>query len=87
MTDIDVAVIRDGKNLKGGVLGFVLGNHRQAGIVMNFVVLPQTAFVKSPLSLPLLLYGVLGHALFVGLPIALAARRITNQSSFSTQAA
>jgi hypothetical protein len=43
--------------------------------------------VKSPLSLPLLLNGVLGHALFVGLPIALAARRITNQSSFSTQAA
>jgi hypothetical protein len=27
--------------------------------------------------LPLLLNGVLGHALFVGLPIALAARRIT----------
>jgi uncharacterized membrane protein YagU involved in acid resistance len=56
-------------------------------IVMNFVVLPHTAAVKSPLSLPLLLNGVLGHALFVGLPIALAARRITNQSSFSTQAA
>src|SRR5882724_8117426 len=56
-------------------------------IVMNFVVLPHTAVVKSPLSLPLLLNGVLGHALFVGLPIALAARRITNQSSFSTQAA
>jgi hypothetical protein len=52
---------------------------------MNFVVLPHTAVVKSPLSLPLLLNGVLGHALFVGLPIALAARRITNQSSFSTQ--
>jgi uncharacterized membrane protein YagU involved in acid resistance len=52
-------------------------------IVMNFVVLPHTAVVKSPLSLPLLLNGVLGHALFVGLPIALAARRITNQSSFS----
>jgi hypothetical protein len=33
--------------------------------------------------LPLLLNGVLGHALFVGLPIALAARRTTNQSSFS----
>src|ERR1700752_2409881 len=56
-------------------------------IVMNFVVLPHTAAVKSPLSLPLLLNGVLGHALFFGLPIALAARRITNQSSFSTQAA
>ena len=30
---------------------------------------------------------VLAHAFFVGLPIALAARRITSQSSFSTQAA
>ena len=56
-------------------------------IVMNFVVLPHTAVVKSPLSLPLLLNGVLGHAFFVGLPIALAAQRITNQSSFSTQEA
>ena len=56
-------------------------------IVMNFVVLPHTAVVKSPLSLPLLLNGVLGHALFVGLPIALSARRSTNQSSFSTQVA
>jgi len=55
-------------------------------IVMNLVVLPHTAVVKSPFSLPLLLNGVLGHALLVGLPIALAARRITNQSSFSAQA-
>jgi len=56
-------------------------------VVMNFVVLPHTAAVKSPLSLPLLLNGVLGHALLVGLPIALSARRITNQSGFSTQPA
>jgi hypothetical protein len=56
-------------------------------IVMNFVVLPHTAVVKSPLSLPLLLNGVLAHVFFVGLPIALAARRFTNQPSFSTQAA
>ena len=55
-------------------------------IVMNFVVLPHTAAVKSPLSFPLLLNGVLGHALFVGLPIALAARCSTNQSRLSTQA-
>jgi len=55
-------------------------------IVMNFVVLPHTAVVKSPVSLPLLMNGVLAHVLFVGLPIALAARRITNQSSFTTQA-
>jgi len=46
-------------------------------IVMNFVVLPHTAVVQSPLSLPFLLNGVLGHAFFVGLPIALAARLIT----------
>jgi uncharacterized membrane protein YagU involved in acid resistance len=56
-------------------------------VVMSFVVLPHTAAVKAPLSLPLLLNGVLGHALFVGLPIALSARRITNQSGFGTQAA
>jgi hypothetical protein len=36
-------------------------------IVMNFVVLPHTAAAKSLLPLPLLLNGVLGHALFVGL--------------------
>ena len=48
---------------------------------------PHTAAVKSPWSLPLLLNRVLGHALFVGLPIAVAARRITNQPSFSAQAA
>jgi uncharacterized membrane protein YagU involved in acid resistance len=56
-------------------------------IVMNFVVLPHTAVVKSPLSLPL--FAERGsRARFVRcLPIALAARRITNQSSFSTQAA
>ena len=56
-------------------------------IVMNIAVLPHTAVVKSPLSVPLLLNGVLAHAFFVGLAIALAARRIRNQSSFSTQAA
>lgn len=56
-------------------------------IAMNFVALPHTTVVKSPLSLPVLLNGVLGHAVFAGLPIALAARHITDQSRFSTQAA
>jgi hypothetical protein len=46
----------------------------------------EAAIAKSPFSLPLLLNGVLAHALLVGLPIALAARRIRNQSSLSTQA-
>ena len=55
-------------------------------ILLNLVVLPHTAVGKSRFSLPLLLNGVLAHAFFVGLPIALAARRITNQPSFTTQA-
>jgi uncharacterized membrane protein YagU involved in acid resistance len=44
-------------------------------LAMNFIVLPQTAVVKSAFSLPLFLNGIIGHSLFVGLPIALAARR------------
>jgi hypothetical protein len=56
-------------------------------VVMNFVVLPHTAAVKSPLSLPLLLNGVLGHALLVGLPIAWSARRMTNHSSLTARPA
>jgi hypothetical protein len=55
-------------------------------IILNLVVLPHTAVGKSRFSLPLLLNGVLAHAFLVGLPIALAVRHITNQSSLSTQA-
>jgi hypothetical protein len=55
-------------------------------MVINLVVLAHTAVAKSPFSLALLLNGVLGQALLVGLPIALAARRIINQPSFSAQA-
>lgn len=56
-------------------------------LTMNFVVLPQTAVVKSPFSLPLFLNGIIGHSLFVGLPIALAARRTRTESRFIAQAA
>lgn len=42
---------------------------------MNYLVLPLSAVPKSPFSLRLFLNGVIGHALFVGLPIALYARR------------
>lgn len=45
-------------------------------IFMNFVVLPLSAVPKSGISLGLLANGLIGHAIFVGLPIALAARRI-----------
>lgn len=46
-------------------------------IFMNYFVLPLSAVPKSPFSLPLFLNGIIGHALFVGLPIALCARRST----------
>ena len=44
-------------------------------IFMNYFVLPLSAVPKNPFSLPLFLNGIIGHALFVGLPIALCARR------------
>jgi hypothetical protein len=42
---------------------------------MNYAVLPLSAVGPSPFSLGLFLNGVFGHALFVGLPIALYARK------------
>ncbi|HEV2697598.1 MAG TPA: hypothetical protein VGU90_06365 [Terriglobales bacterium] len=44
-------------------------------VFMNYLVLPLSAVPKSPFSLALFLNGIFGHALFVGLPIALFARR------------
>jgi len=42
---------------------------------MNYLVLPLSAVAASTLNLGLFLNGVIGHALFVGLPISLFARR------------
>jgi uncharacterized membrane protein YagU involved in acid resistance len=42
---------------------------------MNYLVLPLSAVGHSPFRLGLFLNGVIGHALFVGLPIAWFARR------------
>lgn len=42
---------------------------------MNYLVLPLSAVARGPFQLGLFLNGVIGHALFVGLPIALYARR------------
>lgn len=44
--------------------------------VMSFVVTPLSRIPPSTPSLPLILNGVIAHALLVGLPIALAARRL-----------
>ncbi len=42
---------------------------------MNYVVLPLSAVAAGAFHLGLFLNGVIGHALFVGLPISLFARR------------
>ncbi len=43
--------------------------------VMNYIVIPLSRIPPSPFALPLFLNGVIGHALFVGLPIAYVAHR------------
>ena len=43
---------------------------------MNYLVLPLSAAPQNPFSLAMFLNGVIGHALFVGLPIALYARKV-----------
>ena len=43
---------------------------------MNYLVLPLSAVAREPFHLGLFLNGVIGHALLVGLPIALCARRV-----------
>lgn len=50
-------------------------------LVMNYLVLPLSAVAPSPFSLGLFLNGVIGHALFVGLPIAWVASRSGNSYS------
>ena len=42
---------------------------------MNYLVLPLSAVSAGAFQLGLFLNGVIGHALFVGLPISLFARR------------
>jgi hypothetical protein len=43
---------------------------------MNYLVLPLSAVAASTFHLGLFLNGVIAHALFVGLPISLFARRV-----------
>jgi uncharacterized membrane protein YagU involved in acid resistance len=44
-------------------------------LFMNYVVLPFTQVAPAPFSWPLFLNGVIGHAVFVGLPISWFAHR------------
>jgi uncharacterized membrane protein YagU involved in acid resistance len=56
------------------VLGLLYGAAVWA--VMNLVILPLTAVAPAPITTAALLNGVIGHALFVGLPIAFFAHRV-----------
>jgi len=44
-------------------------------VFMSYFVLPLSAVAASPFSLPMFLNGVFDHVLFVGIPIALVARK------------
>lgn len=54
---------------------------------MNLVVIPLSRIPPAPFSLPLFLNGVLGHALFVGVPIAYAAHRFLGDGASRPTAA
>jgi len=61
--------------LRRSAVGWGLAYGVAVFAVMSFVVIPLSRIGASVPTLPLLANGVLGHALLVGLPIALAARR------------
>ncbi len=44
--------------------------------VMNLVVLPLTAVVHGPITTAAVINGLMGHALFVGLPSAFFAKKV-----------
>jgi hypothetical protein len=44
--------------------------------VMNLVLLPLTAVTNSPITTAVLINGVIGHALFVGLPSGFFAKKV-----------
>jgi uncharacterized membrane protein YagU involved in acid resistance len=48
---------------------------------MNYLVLPQSSVAPSAFSWPMFLNGVIGHALFVGLPISLYAQKVEGNVS------
>ena len=61
-------------SLRRGAVGWGLAFGLAVFGVMNLVVIPLSKIPASAPTLPLLINGVVGHALLVGLPIALAAR-------------
>jgi hypothetical protein len=56
------------------LLGLLFG--AAVWVVMNLVVLPLTAVAHGPIPTAALINGIIGHALFVGLPSAFFARNV-----------
>jgi hypothetical protein len=48
--------------------------------VMNLLLLPLTAIASSPFTAAVLANGIIGHALFVGLPSAFFAKKVAATS-------
>jgi len=67
--------------LRSHALAWGLGYGLVVFAVMSFVVTPLSRMPPSTPTLALLLDGVIGHALLVGLPIALAARHYLGRSA------
>ena len=65
-----VAVLRT----QWALLGLLYGAAVWAA--MNLVLLPLTAVAHSPITTAALVNGVIGHALFVGLPSAFFAKKV-----------
>ena len=65
-----IAVLRAKWVLLGPLYGAALW------AVMNLVMLPLTAVAHSPITTAALVNGVMGHALFVGLPSAFFAKKV-----------
>jgi uncharacterized membrane protein YagU involved in acid resistance len=65
-----VAVLRE----KPAIFGLLFG--AAVYLTMTYAVLPHSMVAPSAFSMLLFLNGIVGHALFVGLPISLNARKV-----------
>jgi hypothetical protein len=68
LASLRLPVLRQRPALAGGAFGV------SVYAFMNYLVLPLSLVGPASFSLPLFVNGVFGHALFVGVPIAYAAR-------------
>ena len=67
------------KELQQQPIQFGLAYGASVNVVMTYLVLPFTAVGATAVEWPYFLNGLVGHALFVGLPIAFATRKYLSQ--------